>query len=565
MLGTFLLLSQYLGQPPPLQPYEVASPSGEWTLRVEPQDPRGAGPMCARLARAGKARWWEEFPWTFERAGVSDDGASVGYSNEAGRLRVVVLDPAGSVRAIHEVEQTGRGPHTWPAYPKASGEVLLHPRADLALVRVEPVDPVGHPLPPLWWGLLLSSGERVPDVRPDPPHRVLEGGGWLSEREDRTVGDTGLTLTHWMYADFRLRGCPWLRQGGVFALHDLRGEVVWKIELLDDYTPLAYRDADRLWREVERRDVIGSVGPGERFLLHHVREEVAVEYGLEEERSAPGGWAVRELSRAHWDVGGGEPPGPPGKPRPIELILEAEAQLDSRSVEDEPAEPVYGRIDALGRVLVQDGATHAVHVFDAEGHRITVCHLAPAERPTQWLAPFGGEHDGSIWAWTKRGRAWFDSTGTRRRGWRTPGRSTRCLDEMQLRPDGTWFDAVAGRGFLPDGRRAIVERPDASCGHARLHLFTASGVPLRTIPFPVEADPPRQLYGSNQVSFGARWVVFGSSGPRWMLVRLEDGSAFRFDPGLDEPRDWRVGQTPDGGTLLLLDARGRRLLRYELP
>src|SRR5438477_227987 len=58
----------------PLQPYEARSASGTWVLEVHPTDPAGKGPMRARILHGAEVSWSGQFAWTFEKAGVSEDG-----------------------------------------------------------------------------------------------------------------------------------------------------------------------------------------------------------------------------------------------------------------------------------------------------------------------------------------------------------------------------------------------------------------------------------------------------------------------------------------------------------
>jgi hypothetical protein len=226
-------------------------------------------------------------------------------------------------------------------------------------------------------------------------------------------------------------------------------------------------------------------------------------------------------------------------------------------------------VDSLGRALLQDRKSRSVHVFDAEGRRVAVCRLAPAERRTEWDDEgFGGERDGTVWVRTVDGVARFDADGERlpdgdrrklgelRTGLGDDER--RALSGIQARPDGTWLDGATRRAVLPDGRRAILEAAEETGGTPRLHLYGAGGEPLRTLALP--AGPM-----GGEIAVGERWLVLGgASYASWVLVRLADERVFRFDTGL-EGGWWRPGLTPDGSTLLLLDSARLRLARYELP
>lgn len=849
------LLPQWFDRAP-LQPYAARSSSGEWTLEVKPSDPGGKGPMRARILHGREVSWSGDFPWTFEQAAVSDDGTCVGYANE-GKLLIAVIDAWGTLRKQHEFEHTASVMHG-SDLPNALGPVLVHPTADLALIRV---NPAGRSDPMPWRAFRLSTGEASADVVPALPLQPTEDQG-LYEGDSRVVGDTELTLVHWWFADYESPDLDWSTDGGVFALHDLQGKVVWTMALLDDYTSRESEEADdQLENEVRRVGVIVSSGPGNRFRLRHVRENACVEYTVERDESNGGRWSVKQGSREPWSAGEAEPAPPvevielvwqgtaslrsgaPLNQHPIhgvmelgfteqgelellrreveggwsyarlrtngELVFEraltsnlpegrqplqfhdlsgdrwliqfmdgepawavldvrtgavtpaplpeaglgshvasladggylallkrivrsmalselhyvladgtvgwvhevtgmgpddtgfdravyfgsgiartgdwtfavlsmndltridleknvletwslegvlghdagymngvlsdgkggvlfeegdafhqvdafgsrvrsflprradgsrdgimdhllrvapdgrlwtsdrqrlyrlddsgvADAVLGPEAMDDELAVAGSAAFDVLGRALVQDSATRAVHVFDAEGRRQAICRLTPAERPERsGRESFGGNRDGSLWVWTRAGPARFDATGTRvadpepasakgtgraavRSGQGVERDAERAaLNGMKTRPDGTWLASVANREVLPDGRRLLLEKPDEQGKAASVHLYTASGEPLHTVPLPTDSG--------HQLSIGPRWIVVGDYGRNWTLLRLEDERAFRFDSGLEGEGSWMVGQTPDGKTLLLLNVQRLELVRYELP
>jgi len=293
-LATLLILAQF-GERPRLQPYEVESASGEWTLEVRPTDPEGEGPMGAKILHGGRTSWSGEFPWTFQQAAIADDGTCVGYAN-GDELRIAVLEPTGSLRRQHVVQPTAFPVHG-PNLPSAVGPVLVHPSADLAWIRVLPADQ-SRPAP--WRSFRLSTGEEIGDVMPEPPVDVTEDQG-IYEGDARVIGDTGLTLLHWWYSDRRPKDLGWSEDGGVFAIHDQDGKAVWKLELLDDYTDRSSRKADDgLFWEARNRGHLVSVGPDNTFFLHHVRDGLRVGYEVERDAGS-GRWLVRERSREPWD------------------------------------------------------------------------------------------------------------------------------------------------------------------------------------------------------------------------------------------------------------------------
>lgn len=333
MLFLSLLLPQW-GQRAPLQPYEVHSASGEWTLEVKPTDPLGKGPMHARILHGREATWSGDFEWTFEAAGVADDGTCVGYANQP-ELRIAVLDARGELRKQHAFDHTASILHG-PDLPYASGPVLVHSKAGLALIRVQP-DDQGRPAP--WRAFRLSSGEAAPDVVPAAPLKLAVNQS-VYAGEARVIGDTQLTLRHWWFADFDPADIDWSQEGGVFALHDLTGKLVWSLALLDDYTVrTSEEETNQLARETRQAGVILSAGPGNRFVLRHVRAGERVEYGIEAD-NAHDGWVVKELTREPWSKAA---PMAASSAEPIELVQEAKVEL--RSGSPAAVHPIHGVVD----------------------------------------------------------------------------------------------------------------------------------------------------------------------------------------------------------------------------
>src|SRR5688572_8964421 len=66
------------GGPPILQPASYVSPSGSWTLRVDPTDPKGEGPCRYELTRLGARVADSELPFTLSNAAIDDRGYSAG-------------------------------------------------------------------------------------------------------------------------------------------------------------------------------------------------------------------------------------------------------------------------------------------------------------------------------------------------------------------------------------------------------------------------------------------------------------------------------------------------------
>ncbi len=310
------------------QPCEYSSITGDYTLRVEPSKREGSGSMHCRLRHGKDELWSADFPWTFETAGVSSDGTAVGYRNDK-ELRIAVIDPKGALLKEHVIEHT-----SWivdgPALPMASGDVLVHSAAGVALIRVHPADQ-SRPSP--WKSIRLADGALADDVLPAYPIALAEEQS-LYERGAKVIGDTGLTLCHWWMLDFRRDDVAWAKDGCVFSLNDLHGLTVWRLPLLDDYTDRTTKEAsERLSNSMDWKDVILATGPGNHFAVWQVKARQRVEFDVQKDGES--GWRVVEIGRSTY---------PPAQPAPaavegIELKLLGRVPLVTKA--DKSLDPIH--------------------------------------------------------------------------------------------------------------------------------------------------------------------------------------------------------------------------------
>lgn len=567
-----LLLTQSFGARP-LQPYETHSASGAWTLEVTPSDASGKGPMHARILHGKDATWTGDFAWTFERAGVSEDGTCVGYAN-LDKLRISVLGPDGRVKREHVIERGEGQPApprptcaNGPVLRSAIGPVLVHPTADRAWIRVRSTDDA-WPAP--WRAFRLSTGEVAPDVTPRPPPAIPDESTGDAE-EARVVGDTELTLVRWPVWSFHGSDREGWTRGTVYALHDLEGRIVWGRSLRDDETdPAGWKRTLELESALEHEPRILASGPGHGFSIWEVCARLRVDFGVERDASTSDGWRVVELARRPYA-------GPLLDADPIaQLRLEplpvVSFEFSSHSAADR-------ELDALGRVLIAESWRNRVLVHDANGRRLAVCQLARGEAMNAAVpGGFHGSPDGSVWIESTQGMARFDASGTRvpvldadvsarsRRGV-TPYDPLAGLPGMReflalrTRPDGSALDRVLARAVGADGARFVLEDADREYNPARLHRYSSRDSKAATALLPGRPH-------WTQICVGPRWVVVGDDGAGLILVRRADSALFRCTlEHADEQESavWRLGQTQDGATLLRLNANRARLHRYALP
>jgi hypothetical protein len=256
-------------------------------------------------------------------------------------------------------------------------------------------------------------------------------------------------------------------------------------------------------------------------------------------------------------------------------------RLDERGVPDvelgvapeELAYPQFSQLDRFGRILVRDGVSQALHVFDSNGVRRFVGTFHPEDRIGCVWDSVRSTADGSIAVWLAKGIALFDEQGRRAPKDLPIGKKPGCVGWTAIdaldpasrespaigrRPDGKWLAEILDHAVLADGRRLILEHQEGIGAPTVLHSYTANGDPLVTLDLP-------HVDSESTLSVSSRWIVVGRHGPNCALVRLEDNKVFRFEPNISEPNSWHVGLTPDGRTLLLLQSKTLELRRYTLP
>jgi hypothetical protein len=256
-------------------------------------------------------------------------------------------------------------------------------------------------------------------------------------------------------------------------------------------------------------------------------------------------------------------------------------------------EPSASAIDVFGRVLVQDAATGAVHVFDGKGGKLFVCRPEPTDfKDPDSIAHLAATRERGVIAQTgMRGFIRFGPDGARQDNLKvglgsgslvfSPVSDLAYCDEfgkgfVQLdaalgpgatfnrMPDGSWLEARDGPAVAPDGAVAVVASGagiDRRGGRALLVLFeTADPKAARVIDLPEETP-------SYCLALGRKWTAISGYGKDVLLVHRSDGRCIRFsvpDAGT-VGNSWRFGFDPETNDLIALDATARKLRRFELP
>jgi hypothetical protein len=232
-------------------------------------------------------------------------------------------------------------------------------------------------------------------------------------------------------------------------------------------------------------------------------------------------------------------------------------------------------VDPMGRLLVGDERTGAVHVFDAEGRRLFVCRPEPQDE--QGCRQIAGAPDGRIFAGGEKGLLCFSPSGERtgttsslsgsfgeqwlfqpKGGTRwvvsyegvsivsADGRVVRRIDK---RPDGTWLTAPREGSMAPDGSLAVIS--------GSVCTYAPDGEPRECIALPEGADYAALAFDGERLVLAAQDALF--------VRRIAPAGAWKRYPFARPTHGFSaVLPAPDGRRVRLVPFRSAQVLEYRL-
>jgi hypothetical protein len=270
-----------------------------------------------------------------------------------------------------------------------------------------------------------------------------------------------------------------------------------------------------------------------------------------------------------------------------------ELQLGNHALAGSLHEPRASFVDARGRLLVLDGRTNAVHVFDRNGERTLHCVPDPLDFEDRLSMPFlavgkeGDVHIGERWHSHKKGLLRFGARGERL-GWAElgekrvafrPGTDERWV-ELYLKeklalvaPNGNtlatidrfqdrrWFGRIQDFAVAEDGSVAVLDHARFERGDLpEVAWFRADGTP----------NGNRRVRAAAEfmdIRASSAWIAVGAGSTALQLVRRADGALFQFEA--DVPGSSRstfdFGFSARDGELWLIQYEPARLHRFKLP
>ena len=404
----------------------TCSPSGGWSLRVEPLTRAGTGEADFTLTGAGREAWKKRHPFALWDAAVTDDGRVAGYayvgrtieSGNGGSLHVVVLSPKGEALLDEaHARRSSRFMHQ-AADPKALG-LFVQPELGHVVVRIDDED-INRQAESSW-AYDLTTGEPLFQERPKLT-LALGSRSAVPPRCEPCRG-TLLVLVHWYRFDHE-NGAT----GAVFHLLDAERWPVSRSTSCATGTSWRRRCVVRSGRRAaaRRRDPRRRLealrapprGRGPARLLHG-RERRAGRVDGErdvartvspagEDRSRPGD--PFRPQQVH-EIALGPPAPPKAEIRDIFAFgFDPEGRL--RFARAEPDCTTLVQLDAAGGVLPR----YARHAAVAPGRVRWFALAAP-----RWLAVATSVPSTAARACVARRR----TDGARRRGRRLPGQDVR--------------------------------------------------------------------------------------------------------------------------------------------
>ncbi len=618
----------------PVDPQTYSSPSGTFTLTVDPSDIYGRGGATYQVAKHGKEMWAKPFPFTLFAAAITDGGIAAGYGYTRGErggeeqkgetwpgdLVVAIFDHSGSLRLKELIKRSPGGPK--PAFVLANGQIydvtnsrpqdsgalpspfalglLIDEASDRFVVRLE-----DRRRYEIWRTYQLSTGTFL--EKRTPWFWMKDAEGSVSIRDARLIRGTPLVLLEcWQAVANRERKV-------LFRLVDLAAKPVWSfvgaderavkefnpdlarlLSWLNTHGRILRSDVPRQWDlflSAQSRSVHGPARLSSSKSESKVQDQAGdtrVTFAVE--RTASGGWTVREVTRVSFVL----PADEAKVERPLKelgtIVLGAGRTTDRTTPSTEVGRFAAITIDRRGRFIAVDARNGSISIFDAAGKLLSVGPRTPAA--VQVESPELATDDNcnvflgleaSDKPNGKRPYAHFSADGQRLQDVLLPAprcafqpgtglvvalkQSEVCLINgsgkivrtMQRRPDQCWLQHPRGVAVAPDGSLAVFARRLVGT-ETTVSLYKTNGDPVATIRLPESAGGfPKAAYD------GRRLVVAGDNA---LLIYDAAGKQLASaEPPLEIPDGaFSYPLILPGGRELALYGGGKPVLhRFELP
>ncbi len=334
--------------PKTLDPTTYKSPSGAFTLTVDPSDIYGRYGGAYRVTKNGKELWSATLPFTFWQASVTDTGVVAGYAHTLGQrgfgetrdeprpgdLIVAIIDPSGKIRLKQVTKrQESRYLHS-PPDPLGHG-LIVDEANDWLIVRV-----LNEGRDEIWWTYRLSTGAVLDKPAPHRSMPNAEPARWILDA--KLIQGTPLVLLHWWRFDFQV--------GARFTLVDREAKPVWSLELPSDYMVKGSEAAqDKLQDWIREHGGILRTDQAHEFDLFFAAESKRVTFAVKQ--SPTGEWVVKETARAPFSIASPEDSKLAAIPKRSLKALGTLVLQANRAADDSPVRNVRDFVfDGKGRI-----------------------------------------------------------------------------------------------------------------------------------------------------------------------------------------------------------------------
>jgi len=381
---------------PTLDPKTYTSPSGEYTLLVDPEDRYAQHGANVVVRHRGQRVWSARMEVPLWNAGITNDGTAGGYGFSQGHpgklvthgiFHVLILDSKGKIRLDQQT------PREMSAFPDATPNpnpvgMILDPENDRMVVRV--YDPDLNRNIESWWVYRLTTAK--PLMKLEPEKEKVDSESIRPIIDAKHVTGTPLTLMHSWRTD-RSPGGRSRSLGARFTLIDLTGKPVWSMTIPEDYKTPDETKRERLMAEIREHGAILRTDQTRQFDLRFFADAQRVHFAVKQ--STGGAWQVTEVSRTPYTPRRVLPPVPSIPARQLSYLgsipLPPEYVAASSPVRDLDGFVVAGR-DRFAFLRREAKGPDTFVVVNSDGQLIHQVSLnpIPIKPNTQW--------SGYIWA-----------------------------------------------------------------------------------------------------------------------------------------------------------------------
>ncbi|SFI98217.1 NHL repeat-containing protein [Planctomicrobium piriforme] len=380
---TVLLLAD-TGHARDLNPTTYYSPSGKYSLFVDPSERDGRGVGNYRLTRDGVTVWEKQLPFTFWEAVVADSGHIAGYvytygwegssgtpeDRSYGEFLTLILNADGEVVfQRREPREHSRYLHDFPN-PLANG-LFLSSTTEEVVIRIRNPDSwLGDET---WRILNYRTGEQIGSINPLAQLSAMGDQEQFSILGAKAIPGIPLVLVHLSVSNIGKQGEKDPVYSGRFMLIEMSGKPHWRLDRAGEFETDGNGKSDTrlLYRILDGGGIINvNASPGFTILFTEERQQVS--FSVTE--NSTGSWDVRETGRV---------PDQQSTP-PSQKELPADVQPESLPLEQIAVVPLRSNSDP--DVVIRDIKGFN---FDADGNICVLCGRSQLHLSAILLSPSG--------------------------------------------------------------------------------------------------------------------------------------------------------------------------------